>query len=171
MLGGAAFVLPEPAASQDDRLDPAELEGAWILASRSAEATIDAAITRVTDQMDLIARPIAQSRIDDAVNPEHRIAFDGDAEAIRITLDDWGPVEVHPGGPARRVRASDGTPLTVRARLRAECLVLQQRAEDGARVSFFSPDGERLTMVARVQSEQLPRDIVYRLPYRRAGRR
>ncbi len=139
--------------------DPRELHG------------MERAIDHVVDQLNLFIREIARGEIHRRIRPEQHIRFDvSPDDTITIALDDWGPIEVPVNGPARPVRDAAGDAVRLSMRYDAGTLVARSVAQRGSRTNVFSlrPDGERLSMLVRIHSDQLPSDIRYRLTYRRA---
>lgn len=169
-LAAVALAFARPVQSQAPEARGLDgVSGTWRLATPNAEGEIDRSIARVVDRMSFFIRGIAQSRIDESVNPERVVRIEPHQERVRVALDDWGPVELSLDGRQRRARSADGQPLRVRAALQGEHLTLVQAANEGARVSYFSGarGGDTMRMTVRVQSPRLPEDIVYRLDYRR----
>lgn len=160
------LVAAGTARAQDQSLRG--LSGEWHLASRSAEDDIDASIARVTGQMNVFVREMARSRIDEAVDPEQRVALDVEENAVVVQVGSWGPVRLSLDG--RYVRRGDaGHEIRARALVSRGQLTIEQVTSEGTRVLYFQPDGDRLRMSVRIRSERLPEDIVHRLPYRRTA--
>ena len=165
-----AFTRPVRSQVREPGAGLESLDGTWRLATPNAEGEIDRSIARVVDRMSFFIRGIAQSRIDESVNPDRVVRIQPERERVRVALDSWGPVELSLDGRQRWARSTDGQPIRVRAALSGEHLTLVQAANEGSRVSYFSgsPDGNAMRMTVRIQSDRLPEDIIYRLDYRRA---
>jgi hypothetical protein len=143
------------------------LAGEWRLANRDGEERIDAAVARVTDQMGFLISGIANGRLDQALNPDRRVVVEPDGEHVTLAIGEGRPFRVTLDGRAV-TRQVDGRAVTTRARLRGGRLMIEERTDQGTRVLALQPRGESLVVSTRVQSEQLPEDIVYRMSYRRS---
>lgn len=133
--------------------------------------SMDAAIDRVVNQMNIFVREIARGEVHRRINPERRIELDViDASTLTIAMDGWGPVRVAIGAAARRVRGSAGEDIDLTVRFHEGRLVQRAATPRGSRTNVFtlSPDLEQLSMLVRIASDQLPAEIRYRLTYRRA---
>jgi hypothetical protein len=175
LLGVSAFA-PSPSRTQAPTAAPTHaiesFEGSYVLARDARELrAMDGAIDRVVDQMNIFIREIARGEIHRRITPEQRIAISVfDANSISVALDQWGPIALTVGGPARRVRGASGEDVDLTVRLRQGRLVQHSVASNGTRTNTFSlsPDTERIRMHVSIASGQLPSDIRYTLTYRRA---
>ncbi len=174
-LGTAALALavalvPSPSRTQAPALE--SFAGTYVLAGDRRELTsMDDAINRVVDRMNLFIREIARGEIHRRIEPEQRIRFAlRGAQTLALSLDEWGPVEVAVGGAPLRTRGSTGENVALTVRYGGGRLVAHSATPRGSRTNVFSlsADGERLLMSVRITSDQLPDHIRYRLTYRRA---
>lgn len=165
-----AALMPSPSQTQaTSSLERFEGSFAHTGARRELRA-MDGAINRVVDQMNIFIREIARGEVHRRVTPEGRIEIDViDPTTMTIAMDDWGPVRVRVGASARRVRGAAGENVQLRVRFDDGRLIQRTSTGGGARTNVFtlSADRESLSMRVRIESDQLPDDIRYRLTYRR----
>jgi hypothetical protein len=142
--------------------------GEWRLADRDAEARIDRAVARVTQQMNFFVRTIASERIDEAVNPDRRVLIEpAGARHIMIAVGRDRPVRLPLNGRYVRAVSPEGRAFRMRAMVAHGQLTIQETTDEGSRVLYFQNRGDALVMSTRIQSHQLPADIVYQLRYQR----
>jgi hypothetical protein len=165
-LCGLVVVLSAFHAVSADAQDLRACVGEWRLADRDAEARIDQAVARVTNQMDFFVRAIAHGQIDNAVNPETRVMIDADGpDHVVVAVGRSRPIRLRLNGPAIQTTSSDGRRVSTRATWGGGVLTLHERTDQGVRLLHFRPRGEQLVVSTRIQSERLPADIVYSLHY------
>jgi len=163
----AACLLAATALAQSDRGDPA-IEGTYRLTIDRdvAEERIEEAIETATDDMGPLREAIGSNRLEERNPVIDELAIDVREDTIRVRYGDrrfdlprgdFGSVEV-PGGETARVRA----------RIRDDRLLVDWRMEEGRRHDVFRLNGDQLILTLRTASDQLPDDVLYRLPFRRA---
>ncbi len=164
---------PEPTPEEvtpRDRELVRSLAGEWQLAQSDAEARIDHAISEVTGQMSFFARGIANDRIDEAVDPDERVSIEvPDGEHVVVAIGQAEPARLELNGPPVRATGVDGQPVSRRAVLRGEHLVIEERTAQGTRTLTFAPRGDALVVSTRIRADQLPDAIEYDLRYRRGA--
>lgn len=131
----------------------------------AARTRIEQAIEAATDDMGPLRRSVANRRLE-ARNPvvaELEIDLRDDTiwiryadESFDLPRNRFGSVPV-PGGETAQARA----------RIRGDRLLVDWRMEDGTRHDVFRLNGNQLVLTLRVESDQLPEDVLYRLPFRR----
>jgi hypothetical protein len=163
---GGATIEGSPSAA--DRELAAALAGEWRLADRDAEARIDQAVSRVTDQMNFFVRGIANGRLDEALNPERRVVLEPDGDHVVVAIGQGRPYRLALNGPAIS-RNVDGNAVRTRATMRDGRLTVEETTDQGTRLLVFQARGRSLTVSTRIQADELPEDIAYRLTYQRAG--
>jgi len=124
----------------------------------------------VVDQLNVFIREIARGEIRRSLTPESRIVVRPlGEERIRLSLDDWGPLEVPLSGRALRVTGPDGSDTRLSARFASGRIRTVQSSDRGSRENWMSlsPDLRFLFLQVRVSADQLPAAIRYTLSYRR----
>ena len=170
----AFFALPFPPGEARGQEVPAasagpeRFNGTWRYAQSAQHGrdVIERAIRRAVDGMNFITQPIATGRLRDknplvrrieiqVTNDRARVVFDGD-RTYRGALNEW------------TTHRFDGETLNVQFRHRSDSLVQLFRSDSGTRRNVYRlmPNGN-LRLEVTVQSGSLPRDMVYRLDYRR----
>jgi hypothetical protein len=170
ILLALAALVPSPSRSQTAELE--SFHGSFVFTQDQAELTsMNHAIDRVVDQLNLFIREIARSEIRRRITPEHRIRLAVQGDRVTVSFDQWGPVELAIGGPGRQVQGPAGDRIRASVSFRGGRLIERRIAARGSRTNVFrlSADAQRLHMEVRIASEQLPAHIRYRLSYRRAG--
>lgn len=175
-LIGLSAWAPSPSHTQAPTVTPSQaiesFQGTFVIANDARELrAMNAAIDRVVDELNIFIREIARGEIHRRITPEQRVVLSVfDANSVSIALDQWGPIALTVGGPARRVRGASGEDVNLTVRYREGRLVQHSVAGNGTRTNTFvlSPDAQRLHMHVRIASGQLPSDIRYTLTYRRA---
>lgn len=158
-----------PAMGQDDAAaGPERFNGTWRYngSAASGQRIIERQVERTVAPMNIFIRAIAAGRLRgknqlvrrieiNVANDNARIVFDG-SRTYRTGLGQW------------RNHTFDGDQLRVQIRERNGSLVQLFRSDGGSRRNIYSilPDGNMRLQVT-VQSDQLPRDMTYRLTYRR----
>ncbi len=177
-IGTVAFALALGAAlapTRSQTQEPAleDWAGTFVLRGDRRElGSMDDAINRVVDQMNLFVREIARGEIHRRINPEQRIRFAVLGErTLSLRFDDHRPAEVPVGAPPVRWRNEAGEDVRLTLRFGGGGRLIHHSATPrGGRTNVFVLDegGERLTMHVRISSDQLPADIRDRLTSRRA---
>ncbi|MCB9597686.1 MAG: hypothetical protein H6719_33525 [Sandaracinaceae bacterium] len=146
-------------------------EGRYTFAGGRAERTrLDEAIDEVADRLNLFIREIARGELRRAIRPEPRIQVAVVArDRVRMSLGDWGPLEVTLDNQERHVRGPDGSDTRLRGAVDRGRIVLVQESSRGRRTNWLSlgPDGRWLYLQVQIGADQLPEDIRYTLSYRR----
>lgn len=163
------FGLAPPSGSAQNADVAREVSGDWQLAEGDAESQIDRAVDRVTSQMNVFTRGIAQSRIDEALNPDRRVRLEADGEHVLYAIGNREGLRLPLSGQVVETTDDEGNAIRVRATATDGQLTIEERSERGTRFSYFQPRGNGLVVATRIRSERLPEDIVYRLQYRRAS--
>lgn len=126
-------------------------------------------IDEVVSEMNFVVRPIARSRISEAVSPNRPLEFDFDGGAVTFRNPALPPLRADLGGTPTRWTNQDGATMTVHATLDGTTLKLQFTG-DGANSHYtyrFCEETGRLQVRARVTHDRLPKALTYRLNYRR----
>lgn len=169
-----ALAIPLAATSSHAQEEAAAEEGVerfagtWRYAGSAQSGTqiISRAVDRTVDPMNIFVRAIAAGRLRDK-NPLVRrititvtgetvnVDFDGN-RSYRTTLGQW------------RRHTFDGDSINVQFRYQRGSLVQLFRTDGGSRRNVYRmmPNGQ-MRLEVTVQSDQLPRDMTYRLSYRR----
>lgn len=164
LLALSLFALVSFAPSVAAADPPAD--GRWVL-SGGQEHAIDArnaAIERTVDEMPLVVRPIARTRLEQQLAvPQHVVVRGGNihvgAYAIELPEDgSW-------------TRATDPDGNQVRARQVSTDGSISQlfRTEDGTLRYTMRFEEDELVLRVRLSSDRLPRPITFRLRFHRAG--
>lgn len=162
----AAANVPSARASET----PHELVGRWQLAEPYAEvaARVEAAIERVVDDMNFLIRSTARARLREKNGVPRTLVTSRDGERTSVKFGTRRPFVTSGSGWSSVTWG--GKPMKIRATSnRAESLRLEIMNDDGTRTNDFvvSDDGV-MTLRVRVTAEQLPKDLVYSIRYRRA---
>jgi len=169
LLGAAAAAPPSGARADVSVLDL--FDGRYAFAGGERERSrLEDAIDDVVDRLNVFIREIARGEIRRNVRPEGRIALEVvEGRRVRLSLGDWGPLDLRLDGRPRHMSGPDGSDTEVRASLRGGRLLVVQRSSRGRRENWLSlsRDGEWLFNQIRIGADQLPADIQYTLSYRR----
>jgi len=146
------------------------LSGTWANTARDhGRAAIAQGIETAIDDMFALARPTARRRLTASNPPTPRVVLTVDGSNVRYDLGD-GRQGAQPIGVWRAGRTATGDAVQVRVtRLADAVLKLEMQARQGGARHVFraSHGGRRLTQDVRIHSSHLPRDVRYRLVYRR----
>ncbi len=168
--GGGATSMPDPAP-------PKASEGAVPDALFGAALTFDGgdgersqvakSVDRATEDMNLIARGIARSRLKETNRAPETIELRREGDRLTVVID-GRRYEGLLDAPPITVKGITGDEVAMTFRISGDQLLQTFRGEDGGRENAFSlVDATTVVMDVRVFSPRLPADIVYALTYRR----
>lgn len=167
-LAVALLALAAVPAMGQEEAGLERFNGTWRYngSAASGQQIIERQVERTVAPMNIFVRAIAAGRLRgknqlvrrieiNIANDNARIVFDG-SRTYRTGLGQW------------RNHTFDGDQLRVQIRHRGGSLVQLFRSDGGSRRNIYTilPDGNMRLQVT-VQSDQLPRDMTYRLTYRR----
>ena len=144
--------------------------GTWRYQGTPAEgrSIITRAIESATDDMFFVTRGVARGRLEDKNQFTREVEFGFPPGRIRIGFD-MSSYETPASGRSVQVETPDGETARLSQRLVNGRLLQVFRTDEGTRTNAFmvSPDGSTLRYQVRVDSDQLPQPVRYRLFYRR----
>lgn len=147
------------------------IEGTWVLSSYSAtERRRDAGVERCVDALPLLYRPIARSRITDALPIHRRIRIRDHGARIHAVIGEYD-MNFPYDGSSHDFTDPAGEHLRVTQQYSGERLIQRFVGEGGGMNHTLSvnEDGTRLTLRVSITSSRLPRAATYQATYRRAG--
>ena len=157
---------PVSEAPGDDELQT--LSGRYRHAGGAREQqALEDAVDEVVADMNLIARPIARERLLEANEIPQRLSVEVSGDRVTVSFDGRSYTATV-GGPAVSVVGVTGDPLKLTLRVDKSTLVQRFVGSRGGKTNRFSNHGQNLRLQVRVHSESLPKDLVYRLTYRRS---
>ena len=168
-----ATPVPPHAAAQNAQV-PDALMGRWVLANRGrATSRRDAGIERTVAGVFALGRGIARRRLRAGLPTfaSFRVAREG-SRALRVEFQDAYRTTQPVNGTWTRIRERYGEPMDARLRVRDEALVQSLRSEDGESLithRFAVQEDGTLVLSVRLANDQLDRDVVFRMRYRRAS--
>lgn len=171
---------PAPAQVQDSRAAPSRtaqfeelrgrFDGVWRLAvpAASARRTVDSAIDRAVNAMNMLLRGMARPMIRDntPINQSIELRFrQGNNVYCRF---DTGAEYTTPLGATRNGQSLDGETLRVTQRYRDGALEQVFQADQGTRWNMYRilEDG-RMRVDATTQGDMMPQPLRFSLTYRR----
>ena len=155
-----ATLLPQTA--------PEAFSHTWFYVGGDAELEgIEQAILEATEEMNVILRPIARSRLRSENRVAESIKIRADASRITVEFSSWDSITT----PADGTEASgtySGREVRVTQRIDGDTLV-QRLIESGVRTNalVLGKDGKTMTLQVRIAAGLLTVDVRYSLPYRR----
>lgn len=169
-----AFLAPvSPGQAQPEAAEAAPaptLRGRWTPAAsiRSIESRRDAAVERVTDEMNIFARGIAGRRLRAGMPVPRQIIISGEGSSFRAKVGDYD-LNFPADGSRHAMTDPFGEDISSSQGFRNGRLRQVMRADGGTltHVLQLSEDGNTLTLTVRIGSPRLPADVVYRVRYRR----
>lgn len=168
-LIGAVSLAPRATRSQTSSLE--SFDGTWVLGNTARNRRdIEQGIDLVADQMNLFIREIARGEMHRRIRSDRRITLGVESETrVSLTIDAWGPHGFEIGAAMTRVPGPAGTPIRAAINFRRGRLIEREIHGQGNRTNVFSLSGDesRMTVAARIGSDQLPDDVRYRLTYTR----
>ncbi|HJL19880.1 MAG TPA: hypothetical protein RMH99_29725 [Sandaracinaceae bacterium LLY-WYZ-13_1] len=161
-------VLAPPAAGQESGGDGiAPFVGTWRYAGSHEHGTriIHRAVDHTVEPMNFITRGFAAGRLRDKNQLVRRIDISNPNGNYRVTFDGNRTYTTPPN--EWRNHTFDGERVRVLIRRRGDALVQLFRTDSGNRRNVYRITGDgRMRLEVTVQSDQLPRDMRYRLNYR-----
>lgn len=141
--------------------------GSFVHAGGAKEReALDSAIEEVVAGMNILVRPIARDRLkgSNVIAQAGQISCDGKALTVVVDKRSYtAPVD----GRSVKVVVS-GDELDLKYRVSDGSIEQTFSAEDSGRVNTLSLHDRDLVMRVRVYSNQLPKDLKYKLTYRRS---
>lgn len=152
-----------PAASGIERF-----VGTWRYAGTPEQGReiIHRAVDYTVEPMNFITRGFAAGRLRDKNQLIRNIEIAAPGDSIRVTFDGERTYQTPPN--QWRVHTFQGEDVNVVLRPRGDVLVQLFRSESGLRRNVYRlVDDDTMHLEVTVQSDQIPRDMRYRLEYRR----
>lgn len=127
----------------------------------------DAAIDDVVSSMNIVSRTIARERLKSANVIAAVVAITSDGTSLTISLD--SRVYTAPlAGTSVKVTGITGDKLDLSYVLSTTSIEQRFSGDGKGRVNTFTKSGDQLTMSVRVHATQLPKDLKYKLTYKKA---
>lgn len=127
----------------------------------------DAAIDDVVSSMNIVSRTIAREKLKSANVIAAAVVFASDGTSLTVTLD--GRVYTAPlSGSSVKVTGITGDKLDLSYVVTSGKIEQKFSAQGKGRTNTFTKSGDVLTMNVRVFSDQLPKDLKYKLTYKKA---
>lgn len=165
----ALSAIAVPALGQDDAAgDLDRFVGSWRYTGSPSQgaAIINDAVGEAVEPMNFIVRGFAADRLRGKNPLVRRIEIAERGGNVRVTFDGDRTYEAPPG--QWRTHRFGGESVRVQFRVRGDSLVQLFRTDGGSRRNVYRVTGDgRMRLEVTVQSDQLPRDMRYRLSYRR----
>jgi hypothetical protein len=171
-LGCASLLTwPAPLGAVDAATGAAErLTGSWVnVAADQGKARIEAGVEQAIDDLFVLGKPMARSRLREANPPIARLELAVSARSIRVNLGRGRNTAAPPLVWADGKNAT-GEPIRIRYSLTPDGVLKMESIADGgtARHTFrASDDGRQLRHEVKMESSRLPDDVRYPLEYRR----
>ena len=164
-----ALALPSvaPRAEAQETSGLERFVGSWRYAGSQQQGRqiIDQAVSHAVDPMNFIVRGFAADRLRGKNPLVRRIDIADHGGNVRVTFDGDRTYEAAPG--QWRTHRFGGESVRVQFRVRGDALVQLFRTDSGSRRNIYRITGDgRMRLEVTVQSDQLPRDMTYRLNYR-----
>ena len=172
-LSLVTLVPAQPVTAQNAAV-PDGLLGRWVLADPArATQRRDAGIERTVAEVFALGRGIARRRLRAGLPTfaGFRVAREG-TRALRVEFEDAYRTTQPVNGTWTRIQDLYGEPMDSRLRTRDGALVQSLRSEDGESLithRFGLQDDGTLVLSVRLANDQLDRDVVFRMVYRRAS--
>lgn len=127
----------------------------------------DAAIDDVVSTMNIVSRTIARERLKSANAIAGVVAITSDGTSLTISLD--SRVYTAPlAGTSVKVTGITGDKLDLSYAISTGKIEQKFSGDGKGRVNTFTKSGDNLTMSVRVYATQLPKDLSYKLAYKKA---
>lgn len=127
----------------------------------------DAAIDDVVSSMNIVSRTIARERLKSANAIAQAVVIASDGTNLTISLD-TRVYKAPLAGTSVKVTGITGDQLDLTYSVSTGKIEQRFSAEGKGRVNGFTRSGEQLTMSVRVHATQLPKDLKYKLTYKKS---
>lgn len=127
----------------------------------------DAAIEDVISGMNILTRTIARDRLKSAMATAAAISIASDATNLTITHDSLVYAAPLTGGSVK-VTGITGDKLNLSYAISSAKIDQKFSGDQGGRVNTFTKNGDQLLMNVRVYSDKLPKDLKFKLTYKKA---
>ena len=127
----------------------------------------DAAIEDVISGLNVLIRPIARDRLKAAMATPAAISITSDATNLTISLDSLVYTAPLTGGSVKATGIT-GDKLNLSYAISSAKIEQKFSGDQGGRVNTFTKSGEQLVMNVRVYSDKLPKDVKFKLTYKKA---
>ncbi|MFO0550376.1 MAG: hypothetical protein U0271_18420 [Polyangiaceae bacterium] len=126
----------------------------------------DAAIEDVISGLNPLVRSIARDRLTAAMAIDKAIGISSDATNLTVTQD--AQVYAAPlSGSAVKVKGLTGDDLNLSYAVSSAKLEQKFVGDEGGRTNTYTRSGDQLVMNVRVFSDKLPKDLKYKLTYKK----
>lgn len=126
----------------------------------------DAAIEDAISGLNILIRPIARDRMKAAMAINSAITITSDATNLTISLDSLAYAAPLAGGSVK-VTGITGDKLNLSYSISSSKIDQKFSGDQGGRVNTFTKSGDQLVMNVRVHSDKLPKDVKYKLTYKK----
>ena len=163
-------ILPTPVAEQGDASAPSFTTGTFRFAGGQPQRNaVHEAIERVVEALPSIFHEAARRRLGAANAIPQRVTMTMVGDDLVVRYGDLQPQRAPLDGSVREWRNREGTRVNLKHELRGDKLVQTTWSNKGRRVMVWSlsGDGQRLRVHSVMSAKLLPKDIDYRLTFRR----
>jgi hypothetical protein len=163
-------VMDEPveaaaAVDDDTRKAAGRFTGSYKFAGGDAErAARDAAIEAVVEDMNMLAQPIARSKLQEGNKIAERLDITLDGDAVSVAFD-GRPFVASLDGSKKRVVGITGDELDYHVEVGASKLRQVFKGDKGGRSNAMRRSGKKIAIDVKVTSSKLPKPLQYRLTY------
>jgi hypothetical protein len=127
----------------------------------------DAAIEDVISGLNILIRPIARDRLKSAMATAAAISITSDATNLTVSLDSLVYTAPLTGGSVKATGIT-GDKLNLSYAISSAKIDQKFSGDQGGRVNTFTKSGDQLVMNVRVHSDKLPKDLKFKLTYKKA---
>lgn len=127
----------------------------------------DKAIEAVVRELNVLIRGIARDKLRDANPIPAAVSIASDGKALTVTHDKLAftaPIN----GAAAKVKGVTGDTLDLVHVVTATQLEQRFGTKKQGRINTYTKSGEQLVLDVRIYADRLPKDVVYRLTYKKA---
>ncbi|MEZ4298714.1 MAG: hypothetical protein R3B70_27435 [Polyangiaceae bacterium] len=127
----------------------------------------DAAIEGVVSELNILIRSIARDRLKAAMAIQKTITITSDATNLSISLDSLVYAAPIAGGTVK-VTGVTGDKLDLSYGISSAKIDQKFKGDEGGRTNTFTKSGDKLVMNVRVYSDKLPKDLKFKLTYKKS---
>ncbi|RDV39642.1 hypothetical protein DV096_03505 [Bradymonadaceae bacterium TMQ3] len=143
-----------------------DFSGSYVLDEAASDDFFDA-FEPALEEMNPIKRALARRYLKKTDGPDTRLRLEQSAETVTVQGEDRPAVAIPLSGERVSREGDDGKTVHFSAGLRGEVLRVTMLTEGGPfRTDYRMLDDGRMEIRVRVENEQLPLPVTYRLVYR-----
>lgn len=171
LFAGAVMLWPLVSGAEEGLAHPAD--GHWTLQTPEAQlrSTLNRAVEEVAGEFPMLIRELARQKLHHATRVCTAYRIDVEQGGVHFSCDGAESVWIPTDGPPLQSTNRDGEPISGRATLSEDGVVVTWTSATGTRTNTFSRAVDGLSLEVTVTAAKLPRPLRWGVRYQSAPAR